>query len=148
MVVILRRSFAEYRGQYTAEAYDATVLSRPRVLERLREGPVWVALLEGTPVGTVSAVDSAEGIYVRGMAVVPPARGHHAGWRLLETVERFAHARGAARLYLSSTPFLRQAISLYERFGFRRSAEGPHDLLGTPLFTMEKPLGARTSARR
>lgn len=28
----------------------------------------------------------------------------------------------------------------YEHFGFRRTDEGPHDLHGTPLFTMEKRL--------
>lgn len=137
---ILRESFVEYRSRYTAAAYAATVPEPSKVLERLRQGPVWIARLEATPVGTVSAVESAEGVYLRGMAVVPSARAHGVGWRLLETVERFARERGAARLYLSSTPFLRQAISLYERFGFHRSAEGPHELVGTPLFTMEKRL--------
>jgi hypothetical protein len=36
------------------------------------------------------------------------------------------------------TPFLNTAIRLYEAFGFRRMNDGPHDLFGTPLFTMEK----------
>jgi hypothetical protein len=29
---------------------------------------------------------------------------------------------------------------LYEKFGFQRTGEGPHELAGTPLFTMEKKL--------
>jgi hypothetical protein len=41
-------------------------------------------------------------------------------------------------MYLSATPFLLRAIQFYENFGFARSAEGPHDLFGTPLFTMVK----------
>jgi hypothetical protein len=43
-------------------------------------------------------------------------------------------------LLLSTTPFLSEAIKLYERSGFRRSTEGPRELFGTPLFTMEKQL--------
>jgi ribosomal protein S18 acetylase RimI-like enzyme len=42
------------------------------------------------------------------------------------------------RLFLSTTPFLDRAISLYERFGFQRNEEGLRELFGTPLFTMEK----------
>jgi hypothetical protein len=44
-------------------------------------------------------------------------------------------------LFLSTTPFLTHAIVLYEGLGFQRSNEGPHDLFGTPLFTMVKTLG-------
>jgi hypothetical protein len=45
-------------------------------------------------------------------------------------------------MVLSTTPFLTAAISLYERFGFSRSIDGPHDLYGTPLFTMVKRMDA------
>jgi hypothetical protein len=41
---------------------------------------------------------------------------------------------------LSTTPFLNSAIRLYENFGFRRNEAEPHDLFGTPMFTMEKIL--------
>ncbi|HEV8659305.1 MAG TPA: hypothetical protein VGS96_11840 [Thermoanaerobaculia bacterium] len=41
-------------------------------------------------------------------------------------------------LVLSTTPFLDRAIALYERCGFRRTDEPPHDRFGTPLFTMRK----------
>ena len=37
-----------------------------------------------------------------------------------------------------TTPFLSSAIRLYEGFGFRRTNDGPQELLGTPLFTMKK----------
>lgn len=137
---ILARSFAEFRSRYTAAAFRATVLSPSRVRERLREGPVWVGSLEAASVATVSAVATEKGVYVRGMAVVPEARGRRIGWRLLAAVEELARRRRAGRLYLSSTPFLRPAITLYERFGFAATDEGPHDLFGTPLFTMAKKL--------
>ncbi len=55
-------------------------------------------------------------------------------------VENVASEHGFRRLFLSTTPFLTSAIRLYERWGFQRSDEGPHDLHGTPLFTMVKIL--------
>jgi ribosomal protein S18 acetylase RimI-like enzyme len=46
-------------------------------------------------------------------------------------------------MLLSTAPFLDRAIRLYERFGFRRTNEGPHDLFGTPLFSMEKVISGK-----
>jgi ribosomal protein S18 acetylase RimI-like enzyme len=101
---------------------------------------VWVALLDGSMVGTVSAVPQGESLYVRGMAVLPAARGHRIGKLLMDNVQSFASAKECRRLFLSTTPFLDRAITLYERLGFSRTGEGPDDLFGTPLFTMEKDL--------
>jgi putative acetyltransferase len=80
------------------------------------------------------------GAYVRGMAVLPDARGQGLGAQLLGQVESLARRHGMARLFLSTTPFLAEAIRLYERHGFRRTSEGPQTLCDTPLFTMEKRL--------
>jgi ribosomal protein S18 acetylase RimI-like enzyme len=91
-------------------------------------------------VGTVGAVPVDEDLYIRGMAIVPAARGRKIGEMLLRQVESFAFAHGYKRLLLSTTPFLTRAIRLYEHFGFRRSSDEPSDLFGTPLFTMIKPL--------
>ena len=106
----------------------------------MEEGPIWVVVQNDSIVGTASVVAKSDGPYIRGMAVLPAARGQSIGWLLLEHIEHFARAHGFARLFLSSTPFLAQAIRLYEHFGFRRTSGGPHDLLGTPLFTMEQAL--------
>jgi hypothetical protein len=53
-------------------------------------------------------------------------------------IETFAIANGYERLLLSTSPFLDRAIHLYEKFGFRRNGEPPHDLFGTPLITIKK----------
>jgi putative acetyltransferase len=104
------------------------------------EGPVWVALVDGRVVATASIVVKAEGIYIRGMAVLPGARGGNIGRLLLEHIEAYAAERGVKHLYLSTTPFLARAIRLYEHSGFRRTGRGPSEMFGTPLFTMEKCL--------
>ena len=95
-------------------------------------------MLNGEIIGTVSAVPDGKSLYVRSMAVLPVARGHHLGQQLLDQVELYAREQGHNRLYLSTTPFLHRAIRLYENHGFRRTTTGPQDLFGTPLFSMEK----------
>jgi GNAT superfamily N-acetyltransferase len=137
---LLLASFVEYRDLYTPDGFAATTPTSEEVLARMDEGPVWVALLGGSLAGTVAAVDRGEDLYVRGMAVLPPARGRQIGELLLREIEEYARARGYRRLTLSTTPFLHRAIRLYERFGFRRSDEGARDLFGTPLFSMVKSL--------
>ena len=137
---VLRSAFAEYEALYTAEGYRATTPGPDAVLERMREGPVWVAVLGEEIIGTVAAVCEDRECYVRGMGVVPDSRARGVGALLLQAVENHAIGQQARRMYLSTTPFLDRAIRLYERFGFQRSDEGPLDLFGTPLFTMTKRL--------
>ncbi len=102
------------------------------------EGPVWVAMRGSTALGTVAAVVKGSRLYMRGMAVLPAARGLGVAARLLAQVEQRACSQGCRSVFLSTTPFLSGAIRLYERSGFRRTDEGPHELGGTPLLTMEK----------
>lgn len=72
------------------------------------------------------------------MAILPEARGHRLGERLLSEIEHYALAQRFRRLTLSTTPFLDRAIRLYEKFGFARY--GSDDLFGTPLLTMAKEI--------
>ena len=142
IAALLLQSFAEYEPFYTAEGFKATTPSSQEVLNRMNEGPVWIAIHDGAIVGTASVVTKGESLYVRGMAVLPSARGQRTGQLLLEHIERYAAEQNCRRLFLSTTPFLNRAIQLYEHFGFRRSPEGPHDLFGTPLFTMAKKISS------
>lgn len=138
---VLLEAFREYLPQYTPAGFAATTPSPSEVLRRMEEGPVWLAIIESNTVGTVSAVlRGKHGLYIRGMAVLPQARGQQIGNLLFELIEEYAKEHGCMKLVLSTTPFLDRAIHLYERLGFVRTEEGPHDLHGTPLFTMEKVL--------
>jgi GNAT superfamily N-acetyltransferase len=134
------QSFDEYRASYTPEGFAATTPAADTIRRRLHEGPVWVARRQGVIVGTVSAVPKGAACYVRSMAIVPAARGLGLGRLLLQQVEEFAASQGHTYLLLSTTPFLARAIRLYEQVGFQRTADGPHDLYGTALLTMVKPL--------
>ena len=137
---VLHESFVEFRSLYTEAGFAATVLNAERVLERMHEGPVWIALHNGAVFGTVAALIKGSSVYIRGMAVLPSARGMGAGTALLREAEKWAAGQGYSRVFLSTTPFLISAIRLYEKFGFRRRPHGSQDLFGTPLFVMEKTI--------
>jgi GNAT superfamily N-acetyltransferase len=142
---ILRAAFREFAPFYTAEAYDATVVPPARVRERMAEGPVWVAVAGDRLVGTAGAVVRGSALYIRGVAVVPVARGERIGELLLDEIERFALADGHDVLELHTTTFLLAARRLYERCGFTLlgPAGSPH---GTPLIAMQKRLTARCTS--
>lgn len=135
---VLYESFVEYESLYTPEGFAATTPAIEQIQNRIKEGPVWVAIRDHTIIGTVAAVPQAGALYIRSMAILPTERGLRIGESLLKQIESFAAERGCKRLFLSTTPFLSRAIRLYEHYGFRPSNEGPHDLFGTPLLTMEK----------
>lgn len=142
---VLLDSFVEFKFFYTEGGFSATTPTPGQILTRMREGPVWIASLKNKVLGTVAAMVKGEAVYIRGMAVLPSARGSGTGAALLQHVENWASAQGCVRLFLSTTPFLSSAIRLYERSGFTRTEEGPHDLHGTPLFVMEKKISPQSS---
>ena len=135
----LRAAFAEFEQLYTPAAFSATTPAVAQIGGRFAEGPIWIAELEDTVVGTIAAVPHGLELYIRSMAVRPAARGSRIGARLLGTVEAFAIAHQYRRLLLDTTPFLLAAVQLYERHGFRYTGQEP-DLFGTRLLTMAKDL--------
>jgi len=137
---LLYQAFVEFEPLYTSSAFAATTPTSDQIQKRWSEGPVWVMVEGSQLVGTVSVVPKAEGLYIRSMAVLPSHRGQGIGYTLLLAVEHLANTQGIRRMFLSTTPFLTGAIRLYEQFGFQQTNDAPHELFGTPLFTMVKPL--------
>lgn len=134
---LLRESFAEFEPHYTPAAFAATVLPASGVLERLNEGPIWVAEREFTLEGTVGAILSGESATIRGMAVRTPARGFGIGQRLLDEAEQFAVEQDVQMLDLYTTAFLHRAIRLYEAAGFSFTGQTVNPN-GTELLRMTK----------
>jgi putative acetyltransferase len=137
---VLHDAFVEFETLYTPEGFAATTPNSLQIVVRMKEGPVWIALRREQALASVAAIAKGDSAYIRGMAVVPPARGLGMGVRLLAVVEQWAIEQGCSRIFLSTTPFLHAAIRLYEKQGFRQTPEGPRNLFGTPLFTMERKI--------
>ena len=137
---ILLTSFREFKSLYTPEGFAATTPTLNEILTRLSEGPIWVATLDRRKVGTVSVVVQGSDLYVRGMAVLPDARGAGVAVSLFRLVDEYANVQGCKREFLSTTPFLDRAIAFYKGLGFKKIDDGPTDLFGTSLLTMERRL--------
>jgi ribosomal protein S18 acetylase RimI-like enzyme len=147
IAALLHEAFVEFKSLYTDGGFSATTPNAAQILVRMHEGPAWLAMGNKVALGTVAALVETQSAYIRGMAVLPSARAAGVGAALLRHVENWAASQRCSRVFLSTTPFLTSAIRLYEKFGFQRTGEGPHELAGTPLFTMEKKLvGTRSEA--
>jgi ribosomal protein S18 acetylase RimI-like enzyme len=139
---ILGEAFAEFKTDYTPDAFVVVTPPADEVAGRFDEGPIWVAVNEGEIVGTVSVIPEPEWLYIRSMAVLPKAQGLGVGQKLLVAVEEYGIEKGFNKLFLYTTPFSSAAIRLYEKYGFRLDRYTTADeWFGTPGFSMEKIIG-------
>jgi N-acetylglutamate synthase-like GNAT family acetyltransferase len=115
---LIREAFGPFESQYTKDAFEYTTPPADVISERFAEGPIWVAVENGSIIGTVSGLPEPERFYIRSMAVKPDIQGRGVGQRLLENLEAHARDSGFERLYLYTTFVLPAARQLYEKNGF------------------------------
>ncbi|MGW7362372.1 bifunctional helix-turn-helix transcriptional regulator/GNAT family N-acetyltransferase [Streptomyces sp. NPDC054841] len=96
---------------------------------------VWIAELDGQPVGSVMCVrdDAPATARLRLLLVEPEARGHGLGDRLVGAVVDFAREVGYRELVLWTNDVLTAAHRIYQRAGFTLVAEKPHRSYGADL---------------
>lgn len=138
IAALLYDAFVEYKPLYTEAGFAATTPPPQEIEDRISKNAVWVALSGNEIIGTVSIFPRYEELYIRSMAVRPGARGKGVGRILMEHIHEIAISEGSSSITLNTTPFLFQAIKLYERSGFKQ--EGLGHLYGTPLIKMNKCL--------
>ena len=112
-------------------------------------GCLVLARLDGEPAGCVAFYShDASTIELKRMFVLPGARGHGIGERMLEVLLAQARAAGARRALLSSHHTMHAAHATYRRAGFRDvplSADFPGAVAGIDV-CMELALNAETPA--
>jgi len=135
---LLVSAFEEYKQLYTKRAFSVTTLGPYKIKERIYNQVIWVAVVDGVVCGTISLIPEGNTLFIKSVAVAPFARKRGVGKQLMEHAEAMALNLGLGFLELTTTPFLHEAIKLYERFGF--IACGHKDLYGTPLIRMVKNL--------
>jgi DNA-binding MarR family transcriptional regulator/N-acetylglutamate synthase-like GNAT family acetyltransferase len=99
-----------------------------------RRERAWIAERAGARVGSVLLVraddDTAK---LRLLIVEPSARGYGVGGRLVDACTAFARDAGYRRITLWTQSHLAAARALYERAGYVRIAEAPHESFGLDL---------------
>ncbi|MCX4667096.1 bifunctional helix-turn-helix transcriptional regulator/GNAT family N-acetyltransferase [Streptomyces sp. NBC_01381] len=96
---------------------------------------VWIAELDGRPVGSVMCVrDEAPGTArLRLLLVEPDARGRGIGDQLVDACVEFARGVGYREMTLWTNDVLRAARAIYQRHGFVLAEEKPHRSFGADL---------------
>ncbi|MEW1923767.1 bifunctional helix-turn-helix transcriptional regulator/GNAT family N-acetyltransferase [Streptomyces sp. NPDC088360] len=96
---------------------------------------VWIAELDGRPVGCVMCVrDDAPGTArLRLLLVEPDARGHGIGDQLVCVCVEFARGVGYREMVLWTNDILGAARTIYQRHGFVLVDEKPHRSFGVDL---------------
>ncbi|MFD5427489.1 GNAT family N-acetyltransferase [Streptomyces sp. NPDC127084] len=111
---------------------------------------VWIAELDGRPVGSVMCVrdEAPATARLRLLLVEPDARGHGLGDRLVAAVVDFAREAGYRDLVLWTNDVLSAARTVYQRAGFTLVAEKPHRSYGTDLVGQDWRIALQEGATR
>lgn len=145
---------AEYGWDATFEGLVARIVADFAADHDERLERVWIAELDGRPVGAVMCVrdEAPDTARLRLLLVEPEARGHGLGERLVDAVVDFAREAGYREVVLWTNDILAAARKLYVRAGFTLVAEKPHrsygaDLVGQDwrLSLAEQPLAGSAS---
>ena len=134
---VLKLAFSPFKTHYSQLAFKATVLTSTEIIQRMEEGPVWVATDGEHVVGTASVVVEQIGIYIRGMAIIPTQQGKGLAKLLMDTIIDFIISKRLNYTYLYTGSWLISAISLYKKYGFVLCAEKVN-YEGTELLKMER----------
>lgn len=134
-------AFAPFRSEYTDGAFAYTTPNAEAIRPRFEEGPIWIAMLDGEAVGTVSGMPEDGRFYIRSMAIKPSTQRAGIGQKLLDALEAYARAEGFEKLFLYTTFVLPGAKQLYEKNGFNVLREtAPEEWYDMGGLEMEKKL--------
>lgn len=113
-------------SHWSLEPHDLEVLNDPDGAILSKGGHIFVALVDGKPMGVVSLcrMDGEKYDYeLAKLAVDPEARGTGLGETICRTALERAKLLGAKKIFLESNTLLHPAINLYRKLGFTELQE-------------------------
>ncbi len=126
LMVFKRLNIMWINSHWSLEPHDLEVLNDPESSILAKGGRIFVALVDGKPMGVVALcpMDNADYDFeIAKLAVDPEARGTGAGEMLCRAALSCAEALGGKRIFLESNTILKPAISLYRKLGFTELKE-------------------------
>lgn len=128
---------------FEVEKEDDKILSDPNGKIIKTGGTIFFAYLGDEVVGTCALIKHRERTYeLAKMAVTKKFQGRGIGRKLFQTVLGRANNIGVKELYLQTSPALKAANHLYNKFGFRRTGKNPLGKIkyNRPTFVMKLTL--------
>jgi putative acetyltransferase len=122
LALIIRNTLAEFGANHPGTVYFDATTDALYELFRKPGSAYFVALADGVLVGG-GGIYPTDGLPANTcelvkMYLLPPARGLGLGKRLIEQALQFARETGYRKVYIETMPELKQAVSVYEKFGF------------------------------
>ncbi len=122
MLYSRERGYSSSFEAYVAESFYRFLIHFDPAKDRL-----WCAEYEGRIIGCVGIASNGARAQLRWFLLMPEFRGIGLGRELLSRALAFSRETGYASVYLDTTSDLTEAISLYEKTGFREVARKPND---------------------
>lgn len=106
---------------FKMEEADFKSLDHPKEYILDKGGFIFIALYQGSPIGTCSLIKMEHNTFeLAKMAVSDEAKGKGIGFMLGNALIQKAKEEGAKGLYLESNTILKPAINLYHKLGFKK----------------------------
>ncbi|MHA2143624.1 MAG: N-acetyltransferase family protein [Candidatus Thorarchaeota archaeon] len=118
--VLYKRVWDEFDNQFPKELRESRQPSEDVMKQWMMSETYLVAVLRGNIIGVVGCRLMHGTCQLTHMAVDKPHRGKGVGAGLTERVIEFAKENGSMKVWLDTAPFMKEAISLYEKFGFTK----------------------------
>lgn len=108
---------------FEMEEADYKALDNPKGYILDHGGKIFVAIIDGQPVGVCALIKMTGSEYdyeLAKMAVSPRSQGKNIGWLLGQAAVQAAKDAGGRTIYLESNTALKPAINLYQKLGFKK----------------------------
>lgn len=94
--------------------------------DRIKQGNVWVAELDGEPCGVLVLEPAPQYLTIYSIAVLPQHQRAGLGKALLSFAENRALDAGLSHIRLYTNPRMKRNVALYQGFGFVEIGRRPH----------------------
>jgi putative acetyltransferase len=144
IAVIIRSTLAEFGANKPGTVYYDASTDHLSELFSAPGSRYFIAESDRTVVGGAGIFPSAglpkDTCELSKMYLLPSARGQGLGKKLIDTCLEFAATAGYTQVYLETMPELRQALKIYQKFGFEylKGPMGNTGHFGCSLWMLKK----------